>query len=192
MVNSLRNAAVFLGEFVRNPRQLGSIIPSSGFLKKRIVAAAELKSASVIVELGPGNCGTTRSILKAMPDTARLLSIELNEGLYPLSSDIKDSRYIAHHGDASELTDILQSYQLDRPDVVISGIPFSCMTEQVGRSILQCIHEELTSGGRFVAYQVSARVDELNTYYVDEHRTVSWEWLNMPPLRVWRWRKSEA
>jgi len=126
-----------------------------------------------------------------MPETAKLISIELNDGLFELTRDIADARYIAHHGDASDLKRILQRYQLGRPDVVISGIPFSCMSEEIGKSILQSIHNELSNGGRFVAYQVSARVDDLNTFYAGR-RSVSWEWLNIPPLRVWQWHKSEA
>jgi phospholipid N-methyltransferase len=189
LASAFRGAAIFLGEFLRNPRQLGSIIPSSGFLKRRIIAAAELDDVSVVVELGPGNGGTTRAILAAMPDTARLISIELNAGLYELSAGITDARYTAHHGDASELSAILQQYGVGQPDVVISGIPFSCMDEPVGQSIIQCVHDELTAGGRFVAYQVSARVDELNEYFPPPRRSVSWEWLNVPPLRVWRWQK---
>lgn len=189
MASAFRGAAIFLGEFLRNPRQLGSIIPSSGFLKRRIIAAAELENISVVVELGPGNGGTTRAILQAMPASARLISIELNAGLYELSAAISDKRYTAHHGDASELSAILKQYGVAQPDVVISGIPFSCMEASVGRSIIQCVHDELTDGGRFIAYQVSARVDELNEYF-PPGRSVSWEWLNVPPLRVWRWQKS--
>ena len=75
MGSSVKSAMVFLREFLRNPRQLGSIIPSSGFLKRRILAAADLTNASVVVELGPGNGGTTRSILSALPANAKLLSI---------------------------------------------------------------------------------------------------------------------
>lgn len=191
MGSSVKSAVVFLREFLRNPRQLGSIIPSSGFLKRRIIAAADLTNASVVVELGPGNGGTTRSILDALPANAKLLSIELNEGLYSLTSDITDARYIAHQGNATDLSAILKQHQTGRPDVVISGIPFSTMQPEAGQSILQCVQEELNDGGRFVAYQVSARVDRLNTYYPADHRTVSWEWLNVPPLRVWRWHKPQ-
>ena len=189
MGSSVKSAVVFLREFLRNPRQLGSIIPSSGFLKRRIIAAADLTNASVVVELGPGNGGTTRSILDALPANAKLLSIELNEGLYSLTSDITDARYIAHQGNAADLSAILKQHQTGRPDVVISGIPFSTMEPEAGQSILKCVQEELNDGGRFVAYQVSTRVDRLNTYYPTDHRTVSWEWLNVPPLRVWRWQK---
>lgn len=189
MGSSVKSAVVFLREFLRNPRQLGSIIPSSGFLKRRIIAAADLTNAAVVVELGPGNGGTTRSILDALPANAKLLSIELNEGLYSLTSDITDARYIAHQGNAADLSAILKQHQTGRPDVVISGIPFSTMEPEAGQSILKCVQEELNDGGRFVAYQVSTRVDRLNTYYPTDHRTVSWEWLNVPPLRVWRWQK---
>ena len=189
MGSSVKSVVVFLCEFLRNPRQLGSIIPSSGFLKRRIIAAADLTNAAVVVELGPGNGGTTRSILDALPANAKLLSIELNEGLYSLTSDITDARYIAHQGNAADLSAILKQHQTGRPDVVISGIPFSTMEPEAGQSILKCVQEELNDGGRFVAYQVSTRVDRLNTYYPTDHRTVSWEWLNVPPLRVWRWQK---
>jgi len=192
MSSSIKSAAVFLGEFLRNPRQLGSIIPSSGFLKRRIVAAAGLANASVVVELGPGNGGTTRAILDALPADAKLVSIELNAGLYKLTGDIKDPRYIAHHGNASDLSDILQRYSVAQPDVVISGIPFSTMPPEVGQSILSSVQKELVDGGRFVAYQVSAKVDELNIYYAENSRSVAWEWLNIPPLRVWRWQKNRG
>ncbi|OED37736.1 hypothetical protein AB833_22500 [Chromatiales bacterium (ex Bugula neritina AB1)] len=185
----MSDAGVFLTEFIKNPRQLGSIIPSSGFLKRRILRAASLETAGTVVELGPGNGGTTRAILNAMPQTARLLSIELNPGLFELGQQIDDPRYTAHHGDASDLESILTRYNLAPPDVVISGIPFSCMDPAVATSILQMIHRLLNADGRFVAYQVSARVDELNTFYASERRKQEFELLNVPPLRVWRWQK---
>lgn len=191
-MSSLSDGLIFLREFVKNPRQLGSVIPSSGFLKRRILAAAGVAQASTIVELGPGNGGTTRAILAAMPAHARLLSIELNEGLYQLASRIDDERYIAHHGDAHELAGILDNYQLGAPDVVISGIPFSCMERGAGAALIQRIHSLLVPDGRFVAYQVNPRVDQLNTFFSAGNRSVAWEWLSIPPLRVWRWQKLAA
>ena len=183
-------ALVFLGEFIKHPMQLGSVIPSSGYLKRRIVRNAEIASAKVIVELGPGNGGTTRAILEHMQDDARLLSIELNTGLYKLLTEFSDPRLVVHNGDASEIESILQTYGLAMPDVVISGIPFSCMDRTIGTTLIEKIHSILQPGGRFVAYQVNPRVSELNTFFAPEEKTVETEWLNVPPLRVWRWRKS--
>lgn len=157
-------------------------------MKRRIIRVANVASARVIVELGPGNGGTTRAILNAMPADARLLSIELNEGLYQLNSKIDDKRYIAHHGDARALADILAGYQLPSPDVVISGIPFSTMDVAVATDILHSINTQLSADGRFVAYQLSDRVKRLNAS-ANMPYTQEMEWLNIPPLRVWCWRK---
>ncbi len=184
------DAFVFFTQFLKNPRQLGSGVPSSGFLKQRIIRNASLADARQIVELGPGNGGTTKAILAAMHADARLLSIELNEGLFNLGERIKDPRYIAHHGDASRLADILAEHQLTAPDVVISGIPFSTMDPRVGTQILNAIHQQLTPGGRFVAYQASSRVAQLNTFFEPTPPTVELELLCVPPLRVWRWQKA--
>lgn len=183
-------ALLFLGEFIKHPTQLGSIIPSSSFLKRRIIANADTKNASVIVELGPGNGGTTQAILDSMSPDAKLICIELNQGLYELVNEISDSRFIAHHGDACDIESILQSHNLAMPDIVISGIPFSCMDKTVGTELIEKIHSILNPGGRFVAYQVSARVSQLNTCFDQTLKKVEIEWLNMPPLRVWRWAKN--
>ncbi len=183
------DAFVFFTQFIKNPRQLGSVIPSSGYLKRRIIRNASLSEAKQIVELGPGNGGTTRAILSAMPADAHLLSIELNAGLYQLASRIHDSRYTAHHGDATALADILAGHSRPAPDVVISGIPFSTMDRTVASRLLENVHRQLAPGGRFVAYQVNNRVDQLNTFFEPSQRSVEVELLNVPPLRVWCWRK---
>lgn len=182
-------ALVFLGEFIKHPLQLGSIIPSSSFLKRRIIRNAETADAKVIVELGPGNGGTTRAILDTMAADARLLCIELNQGLFDLVKEIDDPRFIAHHGDACEIESILKTYSLGAPDIVISGIPFSTMDRSIGATLLGRIHTILNHGGRFVAYQVNPRVSELNTFFESGQKKVETEWLNVPPLRVWRWQK---
>lgn len=183
---------VFLGEFFKHPLQLGSIIPSSSFLKRRIMRNAETANAKVIVELGPGNGGTTKAILDTMSTDAHLLCIELNKGLFDLVKEIDDPRFIAHHGDACEIESILKTYNLGAPDIVISGIPFSTMDRSIGSTLLGRIHSILNQGGRFVAYQVNPRVSELNTFFNANQKKVETEWLNVPPLRVWRWQKGSA
>ena len=50
----------FFHGFLKKPGQVGSIIPSSRFLERRIVRAAGIQRARLVVELGPGTGGTTR------------------------------------------------------------------------------------------------------------------------------------
>ena len=174
---------------LRSPRQVGSVVPSSRFLERRLVSVSAVARARTIVELGPGTGGTTRAILRAMSQQARLLCIEIDPELHGLLRRIDDPRLIAHLGSAEQLREILKQYGLPDPDVIISGIPFSTMERAVGRRILEAISAVLQHGGRFIAYQVRDRVAHLGSPGMDLKR-VELEWLNVPPLRVFQWEKN--
>ncbi len=62
----------FLKGFLREPKGVGSVIPSSRFLERKMVRMAGVAQAESVIELGPGTGGTTRAILAAMPETATL------------------------------------------------------------------------------------------------------------------------
>lgn len=187
----LNDRLVFLQEMLKHPFQIGSVIPSSRFLERRIVIAAEVASADVVVELGPGTGGTTRAILRAMPQHARLLSIEINPHFYSMVSSIEDKRLIAHLGSACELREIISVYDLDAPNAIISGIPFSTMSHRVGSQILEAVSLSLACNGHFVAYQVSKRVATLCQPFMGPGRTDT-ELLNIPPMRIFEWDKRDA
>lgn len=177
---------VFLQQFLKNPRQVGSVIPSSRYLERRVVALAEVPTARTIVELGTGTGGITRAILEAMPRDARLLGIEINPRFQELLNGFGDSRLIPHAGSAEHLRDILAQHGLPAPDAIISGIPFSTMDRGLGTRILACIAEVLAPGGRFVAYQVSGQVAKLALPVLGAPRRQV-EFLNIPPVRLYRW-----
>lgn len=179
----------FFTAFVTHPLQIGSIIPSSPSLLRRIVAAAGIDSAATIVELGPGNGGSTRAILRTAPPGAQLLSIEINPRLHALASGIDDQRLIAHLGDARSLREILAQYGLGAPEVVISGIPFSTMDAVSASRLIEEISALLAPGGRFVAYQVSTRVATLARPVMGAEQ-MEVELFNIPPMRVYRWVKN--
>lgn len=179
---------LFLKEFLKNPRQIGSIIPSSRFLEKRLMDLGEVKSARVVVELGSGTGGTTRAVLATLPADAKLLCIEINPKFCEWLERLNDPRLIVHCGSAEHLRELLTEYELDGPDVVLSGIPFSTMGEELGTRIIQTIYDTMSPGGRFVAYQVRDQVSELSNPIMGEPH-FEMELLNIPPARVYRWEK---
>jgi phosphatidylethanolamine/phosphatidyl-N-methylethanolamine N-methyltransferase len=190
--NSLLNGRfLFLQEFLKHPLQIGSIIPSSGFLEQRILDVAGIKSAKTIVELGSGTGGTTRAILGTMAHNARLLSIEINPRFHAMVKAIEDDRLIAHLGSASELGKIISAHGLDAPDVIISGIPFSTLDNAEGCRVIEAVSSLLAPSGRFVAYQVSKRVATLCRPVLGPER-MRLELLNIPPMRVYQWEKQGA
>ena len=188
---TMANRALFLQEFLKNPRQVASIIPSSRFLERRIVELAEIRTARTVVELGAGIGGTAMAILGAMLPDAKLLSIEVNPHFCSVLNHISDERLIVHCGSAQEIRTVLSRYGLSAPDAVISGIPFSMVNTKTGSLILEEVASVLNSGGRFVAYQISSQVEELSTPLLGAAR-VEVEFLNIPPLRVYRWDKRDG
>lgn len=182
--------AAFLRGFLREPSQVGSIIPSSRFLEQRIVEASNLSSAKLVVELGPGTGGTTRTFLQQLAEDAQLLSIELSPYFHKLLGEITDPRFTNHLGSAENLAEILKQYGLGKPDVVISGIPFSKMPEAVGTRVAQAVKDNLAENGRFVAYQFRSDVAGITGPIMGTPASCRLEMRNIPPMRVYSWLKS--
>lgn len=185
------NGLAFFQGFLRHPHLVGSIIPSSRFLERRVVDVAAIANARLVVELGPGTGGTTRAILDALPQGSKLLAIELDPEFVALLSSEPDPRLIVHQGSAEQISEALALHGLPKPDVVVSGIPFSTMPVAVGKRIVSEVWSCLAPGGRFVAYQFRDRVALLGRKLIGRPK-IEVELLNAPPMRVYHWRKPQA
>jgi phospholipid N-methyltransferase len=179
----------FFQGFLRCPRQIGSLVPSSRFLERRVARLAALAGAQTVVELGPGTGGTTRALLAAMPPHASLLSIEISPDFIANLRAIEDERLIVHHGNAERLAEILQQHTWASVDAIVSGIPFSLLRPAGRRHVVEAIWSALTPGGRFVAYQICGRIRQLAQPLFGPAQ-VAVELRNFPPLRIYAWRKA--
>jgi phospholipid N-methyltransferase len=181
----------FLHGFLQRPQVVGSVIPSSRFLERRIVDVAAIGEARTVVELGPGTGGTTRAILRSLPRDSRLCAIEISPRFVSLLRSNSDPRLTVHLGSAEQIGEALDLHGLSNPDVVLSGIPFSTMPLSLGRRILRSVWSNLAPGGQFVAYQFRDRVSVLGREILGAPK-VEVELLNVPPMRVYCWRKSRG
>ena len=178
----------FFREFLKSPRVVASVIPSSTFLESRVVRAADPATARAVVELGAGTGVITRPLLRAMDAKAHLLVIERTAVFVEQLQQIKDRRLDVVHGCASSIGEEMHRRHLPPADAVISGIPFSTLPEGLPQKIICALYDALRPGGRFVAYQFSRRV-------VDYARPVmgapeiEHELRNIPPMRVFVWQK---
>lgn len=182
------DTVAFFKGFLDHPERVGSVVPSSRFLEKRIVDTAGIRSARLVVELGPGTGGTTRAMLRALPASGRLLTIEIDPDFSARLRAIDDARLVNHVGSAADIDRILSELGLGQPDVVVSGIPFSTLPAATGREILRSVWSTLAYGGRFVAYQFRGQVARLGRELIG-NPDVSMELRNAPPMRVYRWDK---
>lgn len=184
-----RRLAFFQG-FLREPQQVGSVIPSSRFLERRLVRISAVSEARTVVELGPGTGGTTHALLRALGPGARLLAVEIDPHFAAmLNEELTDPRLVIEQGSAEAIGAILARHGLPAPEVIVSGIPFSTMPDALGHAILRAVWAALAPGGRFVAYQFRDRVAVLGRGILGRPE-VDVELLNVPPMRVYCWRKA--
>jgi phosphatidylethanolamine/phosphatidyl-N-methylethanolamine N-methyltransferase len=180
-----RPIAFFKG-FLRHPWVVGSIVPSSTFLARRL--AATLRDARTVVELGPGTGAVTHALLEALSARARLLAIELDDEFAAMLEAESDERLIVHRGNATQLGPALARHGLHPVDAIVSGIPFSTMTAEAGGQVLQQAWSSLRPGGAFIAYQIRGDVARLARGVMGLPHT-GLELRNVPPLRIFSWRK---
>lgn len=161
--HSLNHSSSRLGLFARNffkhPAMLGSVIPSSRFLVNDLMAQVDWERARVFVEYGPGVGTITQHILKRMRQDAVLVAIELNQDFVEfLRREVQDPRLIVLRGSASEARTLLASVGLSQADYVISGIPYSTMTEDLRRAICEETRGLVEPTGTHVVYQFTTAV----------------------------------
>lgn len=189
-MTTMGDRLTFLKGFIKRPREVGSLVPSSRFLEQRICRVIDAGHTRTLVELGPGTGGTTEAVLAAMPADARLLAIDTNPGFVEQLRRIRDPRLLVAEGSAADLDTLLVDNALPAPDIIFSGIPFSTMPEGVADGILQSAWAALAPGGRFTAYQFRDAVCHQGRRVMGEP-LVECEWINIPPMHFYSWDKPE-
>lgn len=178
----------FLEQFLRHPRQVASIVPSTRFLERRVARCIQGRSG-VLVELGPGTGGITRAMLEAMPPDARLIAVELNPTLAARVARIADPRLTVRCGSAEDLPEILRDCGRELADAIVSGLPFSTIGRRRGKRILDAVGRSLSPGGEFIAYHIRGTLERLAGSRFEAIESTT-EWLSVPPMRIYRWRKT--
>jgi phospholipid N-methyltransferase len=183
-----RDAMVFALNFFKHPWMIGSFIPSSPFLVRRVLAHVDWPSAETVIEYGPGVGTFTREILRNLPSQGSLIVFETNRDFVRfLERTIHDSRLRVIHGSAEKARETLG--QMNRAaDYAISGIPFRHFPRRLRTSIVKMTHDVLRPGGRFLVYQFSRSVlPILESTFGSVNR--EFEPLNIMPAKVYACRR---
>jgi phospholipid N-methyltransferase len=180
---------MFFSGFLKHPVMVGSIVPSSGKLIRKMLGPVDWASCRLFVEYGPGVGTFCRPILDRMAPDAKLIAIDTNqEFISYLRGTIADPRFSAVAGSAADVERIVADHGFAHADYVLSGLPFSTLPPGVGPSIAAATHRVLRSGGAFLVYQFSPKVRDFLTPHwsrIDHDM----EWWNVPPAQLyWGWK----
>jgi len=188
---------LFLARFVRSPRTIGAIAPSSRGLARRMVEGLEWRAEARAAELGPGTGIVTAEIARRLPEGARCLAVDRDptfvarlRGRWPRVEVVSDgAERLAALGEARGWLPF---------DHIVSGLPFASLPAATTRLILDAIHDTLRSGGTFTTFQYvhayrfgSARAfRRVMTDRMGGEPVRALVAANLPPAWVLRWRRT--
>jgi phosphatidylethanolamine/phosphatidyl-N-methylethanolamine N-methyltransferase len=183
----------FLQGFLREPRRVGAIAPTSTGLARRMAARAGAGRARAVAELGAGTGVITRELLRALPDDGRLWAFEIHPPFVEhLRATIDDPRLTVVAQSAATIGEVAAGAGLPGFDAVVSALPFSLFGAEQTAALVHAARLALRPGGRFVALQY--RPTYLPPFLRAEFGSVAREiypW-NLPPALVLRARAPRA
>ncbi|BCJ87773.1 class I SAM-dependent methyltransferase [Effusibacillus dendaii] len=177
---------LFLSKFVRSPRTVGSLVPSSRFLANAVLAPINWDEIYSIAELGAGTGAFTRCIAERRRSSCISLIFERDDDMrarlqfqYPAENYFKEAVNLSH---------ALDEFHLKSVDCIVSGLPFANFTQQKRAEILQQVKSNLSSGGQFITFQYSLQMKQQLS---ETFRSVKIGFVpfNFPPAFVYYCRK---
>ncbi len=184
--NALIRHLKFWSAWLRGPRHVGAIAPSSQALARAMAAAIPADGSGVVVELGGGTGAISRAILQKIPP-ARLVIIERDPELAALlTRRFPGVRVI--HGDATRFPERLAENGIDRVCCIISALPLLSMPAADRSAIAAAAHRMLPPGGRLLQFTYGFGNPLETAAGVSgpwRARRLKWVAFNLPPAFVW-------
>ncbi len=181
--------SVFFNGFLKHPVMVGSIIPSSNRTIRKVLAPVDWANTELFVEYGPGVGTFCQPVLDRLKPNARLLVIDLNEDFIKyLRNTIHDSRFVAVHGSAADVNQIIRDFGYEHADYVLSGLPFSTLPGDLGPVIAEQTARALRTGGAFLVYQFRARARDFMEPHFAKIDNGFEPWNILPCFIFWGWK----
>ncbi len=179
-------------EWIKHPVLTSTIVPDSKKLARLVLEMADISDADAVVELGPGRGGFTELILKSIPKKARFFALEINP-LFVKHTKKRCPGALVYEDDALNLINYLREHRIEHCDCIISGLPFTVLSDGRQEQLLKTIREALSPGGRFLTYTYvhrrnskgNKRLRQLFEKYFDRLETSPIVWNNVPPAYVY-------
>jgi phospholipid N-methyltransferase len=195
----------FAREFLRQPKTVAAVAPSSRWLARKMLEGLELRSAAAVVEYGPGLGTFTSAILEqigpprpgadgsgARPEP-RLIAIERNERMAELFRS-RHPEVTLHQDDAANVQAICRAEGLEQVDYVVSGLGWPSLGSEARARILVATARVLRPGGELRTFGYHCGLLMYGAWHFrrivrrlfSEVTVSEVVWANMPPAFVYR------
>jgi len=154
----IKNNIAFFKQFLKHPRNIGALIPSSTKLSNKMIENIQFKNKNnSIVEYGAGTGSFTRLIIDKLEPDSIFICIESNETFYEDLFDKynNDINVFVFNESVENIQEILEKKGIKKVDYIISGIPFASIKKDIACNILAETKEILKENGKFITFQYS-------------------------------------
>lgn len=176
---------MFLLEYIKNPRKVGAIAPSSKYLANAMINNINFENANCIIEYGSGTGVFTEKILARAKENTIIILIEINKTFYNILKNLYGYKknVIIINDSAENIKKIINKYSIEKVDYIISGLPFSSLPKEISNSILGKTSEIISEGGEFITFQYTLVKEKYIKCFFDEvkHERVI---RNIPPAYI--------
>lgn len=194
-INSpLADSVRFIKRWVENPLLIGAVAPSGPALAKAMANCVDLDRKGPIIELGPGTGPVTNALLARGIAPERLFLIEYESRFCHLLTERYPGVNVVQ-GDAFGLKKTLAGKIDGGVTTVVSSLPLLVRPEKDRVELLHQAFELMGDEGLFIQFTYGLAVSPMplhahgvSGFYVGKASAPIL--LNVPPARVWRYRKA--
>jgi phosphatidylethanolamine/phosphatidyl-N-methylethanolamine N-methyltransferase len=187
---SIANAGLFFRRWMANPLQMGSIVPSSPALCRRVVKHTHYAEDEAVLELGAGTGVISQALLDGGLKPERLFVVEIVPDMaLHLREKLPGAKVI--EGDARRLPALIPQEWHGRIGTVVVGIPLVLLPIPEQRRFIDAI-QAVAPGRGFILYSycVTSPLPWQKHGLVPKRE--AWTPLNFPPASVWRYTPAGA
>jgi phosphatidylethanolamine/phosphatidyl-N-methylethanolamine N-methyltransferase len=178
----------FLRSWIEKPLHMGAVMPSGRVLARTMAQYVDVESSGPVVELGPGTGAITNALIEHGIDQKRLVLVEYNPGFCALLRDRYPHAKVVQ-GDAYTLRDSLWDVLSVPASAVVSGLPLVTKPMLTRLKLIRDAFLALAPGAPFVQFTYSVAPPIPKSLPGVSTEASERIWMNLPPARVWVYRK---
>ncbi|MEM1044780.1 MAG: methyltransferase domain-containing protein [Pseudomonadota bacterium] len=191
LISKVRDEVRFLKSWAGNPLTTGAVAPSGRKLAQLMAAYVEPERAGRVLELGPGTGAVTRALIRRGVQPEKIVSIEYNGNFATMMRERFPAISVVE-GDAYALR-ACTHMGTDRPLAsIVSSLPLLSRPPRERRALIEKALDLLEPGAPFIqfSYGFAPPVKrEAGNFELEKTR---WIVSNVPPARVWVYRRPTA
>jgi len=178
----------FLRSWIEKPLHVGAVMPSGRLLARTMAQYVDIDAGGPVVELGPGTGAITSALIEHGIEQKRLVLVEYNPGFCALLRDRYPQARVVQ-GDAYTLRDTLWNVLSVPATAIVSGLPLVTKPMPTRLRLVRDAFAALAPGAPFVQFTYSVVPPIPKSLPGVSAEASERIWMNLPPARVWVYRK---